>query len=296
MPAAFPNVHAWAAELETAIIAAQAAAATIMDIYIAQSAQTYTKQDGSPVTDADLAADTLITQMVQEHFPQDGMLTEESPRTIEPGSDGRVWVVDPIDGTKQYVARTGRFDVLIALVENHRPVVAATIQPTTGLIHAAVVGQGAWRNDGAGWERFTLGDAPTPPRLASSRWYCGVELADEIARIAQQFGSPVPEPMEVGFQPRAFDPTQRTYDVFLGFRQAPGRSFANEWDIAASDLIINEAGGRFTDVFGRLQPYNKKDTHISGGILVSTDPALHDRVIRAIAPLYPSDDADDARA
>lgn len=105
-----------------------------------------------------------------------------------------------------------------------------------------------------------------------------------LTRVARAVGSEEPPVMDVGFQPRAFDETQRTYDGFIGLWHPPGESAANEWDIAACDLIVREAGGMLTDLWGRAYPYNKRNTHISGGLLVSASPALHEELVRALAP------------
>src|SRR5690606_23082746 len=116
---------------------------------------------------------------------------------------------------------TGRFDILIALAERERPVVAVAMQPATGLIHAAVTGAGAWRVLGDDVSTFRTNEVPTPPRLTSSKYYRGHEGRDLILRVAERLGAGEPPVMDVGFQPRAFDATQRTYDAFIGLQHAP---------------------------------------------------------------------------
>lgn len=293
-----PTSSAWSRELATAVDAARAASVTINAFYENRTAETYTKGDGSPVTDADIAADNQLREVISTAFPDDAFLTEEGAMGRERLANDRVWIIDPIDGTAQFIAGTGRFDVLIALAVEGRPVVAVTVQPTTGLMHAAVAGEGAWRLTPGGCEPFFIEAEPNPPRLTGSRYYEGHEQRDWLNRIAASFGADAPDVMEVGFQPRSFDPDERSYDLFIGFPQHPGASPANEWDIAASDLIVNEAGGRFTDCWGRLYTYNKRNTHISGGVLASTSRTLHDSALKQLASLLPStppamDPADD---
>ena len=210
----------------------------------------------------------------------------------------RLWIVDPIDGTAQFVAGTDRFDILIALAVAGRPVVAVTIQPPTGLMHVAVAGEGSWVSDDEGFAPFRIAPTGQPPRLVTSKWYRAHEGKAIVERVSARIGAPEPPIMEVGFQPRAFDPSQRTYDAFLGLWQLPGQSAANEWDLAAPDLIVHEAGGMFTDLWGRPYRYNKRNTHISGGVLVSATPELHALLLEAIAPELPEvppamDPADD---
>lgn len=298
MVSGFPQSSLYQHELEIAITAIREAAAIVMGFYQEHSAETYTKGDGSPVTDADLAADRLLRERIGVAFADDGFLTEEGAQDLERRNHDRVWIIDPIDGTAQFIAGTGQFDIFIALAEKGRPVVAVTMQPTTGLIHAAVKGEGAWRITAGGMESLRTDTTPTPPRLVCSKYFRGREDKDMIDRIAATVGAGAPPVLEVGFQSRAFDPSIRTYDGFIGIWNDPGQSAANEWDLAASDLIVSEAGGRFTDLWGRDLIYNKVDTHIGAGILVSASDTLHQELLNAIAPELPSpppalDPADD---
>lgn len=279
-----PETTTWQRELAVALDAARQAASLIMRYYHEHTAETYTKGDGSPVTDADLAADELLRRVIGDAFPDDGLLTEEGAQDLSRLRYERLWIIDPIDGTAQFIEGTGRFDVLITLAFEGRPVVAVSIQPPTGLIHAAVRGEGAWRIEGDRIEPFVIAPPEAPPRLASSKYYRGNDARDRIIRIADRLDATPPPIMDVGFQPRAFDRTQRTYDAFIGLWHPPGDSAANEWDIATPDLIVNEAGGRLTDLWGRDFIYNKRNTHISGGLLVSASPELHDELLDAIAP------------
>lgn len=293
-----PIFDQFAHEFNMALDAAERASQQILQFYSAQSANTYTKRDGSPVTDADFVADTTIRGVITSAFPHDAFLTEEGVADDARLSNPRVWIVDPIDGTAQFIAGTGQFDVMIALAVDDQVQVAVVMQPTTGLVHAAVRGQGAWRRSQGAWTPFSLSPAFNPPKLVASKYYRGVEMEPALSEIATALATDIPTVMDVGFQPRAFDPSQQTYDAFIGFPHDPGTSFANEWDLAASDLIVNEAGGRFTDCWGREYAYNKRNTHISGGILAVDDPQLHQRLVAAITTFLPSampamDPADD---
>ena len=284
MPIPVPEGAQYFHELSVAIAAADAAAEGILVFYNAQSAGEYKKDDGSPVTDADIAADKLIREHLVAAFPDDALITEESEQDASRLSKSRAWIVDPIDGTAQFIARNGKFDVLIALAVDKRPVVAVTLQPTTGLMQAAIADLGAWRPENGEWSRFTLSPSHTPPRMVTSVYYIAEGSEAAVKAVAKKFDSPDPEEMKVGTQARAFDDTQRYYDVFIGFPQPPGTSPGQEWDLAAPDLIINEAGGVYSDLYGRLHLYNKKNTHFSGGLLVSADPEIHLQVLKEMRP------------
>ncbi|MCA9833871.1 MAG: hypothetical protein KC435_08005 [Thermomicrobiales bacterium] len=274
----------WFRELSVAIDTADAAADVILGFYNAHSASEYEKDDGSPVTDADLASDKLIRERLTAAFPGDALLTEEGAKDEERLQHDRVWIVDPIDGTAQYIAANGLFDVLIALAIDHHPQVAVTLQPTTGIMHAAIAGQGSWRRENGIWEPFRIAPSQHPPRMVTSVYYLAEGAETAVKAVAAEFGAADPVEMKVGVQARAFDDHVRTYDVFLGFPQAPGTSPGQEWDLCAPDLVINEAGGVYTDMYGRRHLYNKKNTHFSGGLLASADPEIHARVLAALRP------------
>lgn len=277
-------------ELVTALEAVHRASTVIMTFYEAQSAATYTKGDGSPVTDADLASDRVIREIIAQMFPGDALLTEEGAQDVGRLTNARCWIVDPIDGTAQYVARTGLFDVMIALCVDGRPVVAVSVQPVTGRVQAAVTGAGAWEISEGEVSRFEIGPRAGLPRLVSSKWYGGLEPDRGAAakRIAKRLGAPEPPILEVGYQSRAFSLPNRPYDAFVGLPSPSGESIAQEWDLACVDLITHEAGGRFADCWGRLHRYNKRLTSISGGILASADPELHHALLDAIIPELPA--------
>lgn len=276
-------VHPFERELAVALDACRRAADVILGFYEARTAETYTKGDGSPVTDADLASDAVIREVLGGAFPDDALLTEEGALDAARLGNRRCWVVDPIDGTAQFVARTGQFDVMVALVVDGRPAVAAVAQPTSGRVFAAVRDEGAWTLRGEERVMFRIAATPPPPRLVSSKWYGGRERRSALDRIALAVGAASPPILEVGFQARVLDAAERTYDAFIGLPPESGISIAQEWDLAAADLIVHEAGGRFTDCWGRPHRYNKRGTGISGGILASADAGLHDQLLAAIA-------------
>lgn len=276
-------------ELTIALEAGRRAAAVIMDFYARNTAETYVKRDGSPVTDADLASDRVIRDVIGSAFPADALLTEEGASLLDRTANPRCWIVDPIDGTAQFVARTGLFDVMIALAVEGRPVVGVSVRPVSGVIHAAIAERGAWEYDGAKRRPFSIGPEHDPPRLVSSKWYGGRDKGEQLARIAQRLGASAIPVREIGFQARNFADSERSFDSFIGLAPDSRVSIAQEWDLAAADVIVHEAGGALTDCWGRRHRYNKRSTGISGGLVASGTVSLHGRVIRAIAPEIPAD-------
>jgi 3'-phosphoadenosine 5'-phosphosulfate (PAPS) 3'-phosphatase len=276
-------------ELEVALEAGQRASESILEFYNADSAATYIKGDGSPVTDADLASDKVIREVISSAFPGDALLTEEGAKNLDRLANPRCWIVDPIDGTAQYVARTGLFDVMIALCVEGRPVVAVSVFPVGDRIQCAVTGSGAWELTGNVASRFEISLPQVPPRIVSSKWFGGRDLERKAAveGIAERLDAATPPVLEVGFQSRAFSEVGRSYDAFVGLPGDDKTSIAQEWDLACVDLITHEAGGALTDCWGRLHQYNKRSTSISGGILASARPALQAALLSAIAPELP---------
>lgn len=280
----------WERELTAAVEAARAAGAAVRDLYEGAGAKSYVKTDGSPVTDADLASDRIIRDVLGAAFPDDPLLTEEGADDTERLARGRVWVVDPIDGTQHFIDRTGEFDILIALVEADRPVVGVVYQPTTGRCIAATAGGGAWDVCDGDWTPCAAraADPAAPPRLCTSIWLNLPAAMPGLAAAAAELGSPEPAVSPVGVYARHFLPPHDEFDCLIGLPTEPGQTMAWEWDFAAADIVINEAGGRFTDVWGRPFRYNKPVPRNIGGVVLAVDPATHARVIAALAPALPA--------
>lgn len=273
-------------ELEVAIGAAKEAAATVLDFYERAGAKEYTKSDGSPVTDADLASDKIIRRWLAEHFSDDGILTEEGADDHARLAKSRVWIVDPVDGTQQFVERTGEFDVLIALTVDGSPKVGVLLQPTTGLMLAGAVGSGAWI--GQGDERKPLRFKPVPenvgPRIVTSKWFGAPESLPILDRVAERLGSPKPVVTRVGIYVRNFVDPVLEGEVLIGMEMKAGQGLGSEWDVAAADIVVNEAGGCFTNLGGGRFSYNKQHVRNRGGFVLSPDAVTHQRVLAALKP------------
>jgi len=271
-------------DLDGAIAAALAAGAVVRKFYDEETAATYAKGDGSPVTDADLAADKAIRAVLTERFPNDAILSEEGHDEDRRLNVSRCWIVDPIDGTEQFIQRTGEFDVLVALVENGRPVAAAGYQPSTGLLLTALNNGGAWLRSGDGaWRRVRFEPAGARLRIGTSKWFGSPGNAAIIDSVANRLGVAPERPAVTGFSPRLFLPP-REIDVMIGVRPGADQRMASEWDFAVTDLVIHEAGGKVTDLSSEQFRYNKLIPHNGGGLVAAADPASHARVLAALQP------------
>lgn len=278
----------YSAELTTAIEAAEAAGRIVLEIYERAEFGVYDKEDGSPVTDADLAADREIRRIIGTRFPGDAFLTEETADEPSRLQSDRCWIVDPIDGTAQFIARTGRFDVVVALVVAGRPVVAAICHPLSGRVLAAVQGRGAWSISADGWEPVRIPPPPNAPlRLSGSIWFGMPLLQHEIDRIVEELGAVEAPTLPTGVRPIEILDPRRPFDVVVGPIDSIVRTYGGEWDFAGPDLIITEAGGAMSDLFGEKHRFNKPQVRNAGGVIYSCDPQSHARVVAACAAGIP---------
>lgn len=274
---------AWAPEAGVALAAALEAGATVRDLYERAAAATYAKADGSPVTDADLASDAIVRRVLGARFPADAILTEEGRDDAARLRVDRCWIVDPIDGTQQFVERTGNFDVLVALAVAERPVVGVALQPPTGTVCLAVADHGSWvggADAGPAPVRFPA-DPPAHPTIASSVWFGAPENGPALAAVAARLPGAWANPNAIGVTPRLFvDP--RSCDALLGFRLGSHQHMAHEWDLAVADLFVHEAGGRFTDLDGNRLRYNQANPSVDRGLVIAVHPDLHERLLAAV--------------
>jgi 3'-phosphoadenosine 5'-phosphosulfate (PAPS) 3'-phosphatase len=270
-------------ELEIAIAAAKEAAVVVRDLYERSAAESYVKGDGSPVTDADLAADRIIRQYLTSAFPRDAILTEEGADDQARLGFDRCWLVDPVDGTQQFIDRTGEFDVLIALVVGDRPVLGLLLQPTTGVLLAATLGGGAWIEQDGERRPLTFAPAAGPPRLLTSIWLGAPENFPTLNRVSSRLGSAPVQTQKFGVTVRHFVPPGNHFDVLLGLDLSGRESMGWEWDFAAADILIHEGGGVMTDLDGNLHRYNKPVPRNNNGLVFAVDSETHRAVLAAIA-------------
>ena len=224
--------------LAEAVVAAGALALT----FYGNQPQAWTKHGNSPVTEADIAADRLLKAMLMAARPDYGWLSEETTDTDERLGRTRLFVVDPIDGTRAFIAGDPRWTVSAAVIEGERPIAAALYQPVTADLMLAAVGKGARRASGR-MEVGLLTDL-TGARLSGPKRLAGAEAA-LTAR---------------GAHVEAYVPSLalRIAQVADGRVDATFASDkANDWDLAAADLILVEAGGRIVDADGNPPVYNR---------------------------------------
>jgi 3'(2'), 5'-bisphosphate nucleotidase len=266
-------------ELSVALELARQAGATALYFYRGplHIEQKYGASDREPVTQADRAANELIVEGLRKAFPDDGILAEESVDTGQRLNKHRVWMVDPVDGTTGFIDQNGDFAVQIGLSVGGDCVLGVVYQPVSQVLYHAVRGQGAWieRPDLPKERAFVSQHSElSAMRLAASRSHRSPRMDQVVKRLGVkdeiQRGS-------VGIKIGLIIEQQCDLYVHLSPR-------TKQWDTCAPEVILNEAGGRLTDLFGRSLRYNSPEVKNQNGIVASNGVA-HAQIISILAPL-----------
>lgn len=219
------------------------------------------KDGGSPVTEADYAVDRFLKDRLEGLFPDAAWLSEETEDTDARLSRRRVLIVDPIDGTRAFLNGSQIWAISIALVEDGRPLIGVIHAPALGETYVATRGGGAQRNGAV------ISVSPLDALKKSAKVSAPAALAAELRRCGLEFE----------LQPRIPSLAMRIAFVASGALDAGFASEnAHDWDIAAADLILEEAGGHLASLDGRALVYNQADTR--HGVLTAAPLRLHAEV------------------
>jgi 3'(2'), 5'-bisphosphate nucleotidase len=243
---------------------ARAAGDAILEVYERPEVAVVLKDDRSPLTEADRAAHAVIREHLAELAPKLPLLSEESPPEdlTERRTWQRYWLVDPLDGTKEFLKRNGEFTVNIALVDAQRAVLGVVFAPVLERLYYGAIERGAWRHD-AGAEPRAIRvreRAATPLRVVGSRSHAGGELAAYLETLGPH------ELTSMGSSLKICLIAEGAADVY------PRLGPTSEWDTAAAQAILESAGGRMMDRAGRPLRYNTKDELLNPHFLAFGDP------------------------
>ncbi|MCB2086273.1 MAG: 3'(2'),5'-bisphosphate nucleotidase CysQ [Sphingomonadaceae bacterium] len=222
--------------------------------------KSWEKEPGSPVSEADIAVDGFLRRELGKLLPAAGWLSEETADAPERLEKGLIWLVDPVDGTRDFIRGRGGWAVSVALISEGRPLIGLLDAPARGEHWLGLAGQGAWRNG---------------VRLSASerREFPGARVpADNLAKV-DRILQPVDKPNSIALRIAmvAADEADLVATLRWGF----------EWDIGAATLIAREAGATTTDAFGCTLAYNKRDPR-AFGLLVSS-PGIHGAAVAHLA-------------
>jgi myo-inositol-1(or 4)-monophosphatase len=247
------------AELKLAVQGAREAGALILNYYQADY-EIRDKGYHNPVTTADHAADARLKQILGEGYPEYGWLSEETVDSPERLRCARVWVVDPLDGTKEFIEGVPHFVVSVALVEHHQPVLGVLFNPVTGELFTATKGGGAWLNGEP--LRCSGKTAPAEMVILNSR-------SETRRGLWEPYRERFAELRPVGSVAYKLALTSAgRADVFASLRPK------NEWDICAGHCLVAEAGGVVMTLGAEEVSYNNAETIFRPGIVAGNPTAV----------------------
>jgi 3'(2'), 5'-bisphosphate nucleotidase len=223
------------------------------------------KDDNSPLTQADLESQRVILDGLSRLTPDIPVLSEESAQApwSERQSWTRLWVVDPLDGTREFVKRNGEFTINIALVVNHEPLLGIVAAPALGLLYWGAIGVGAFSHH-RGAPEIAIKVAPPAARLrvVGSRSHASPETASYLARLREH------EMDGIGSSLKFCLIAEGKADLYPRFGPT------SEWDTAAGQALLEAAGGHVTRLDGHRLRYNCRATLLNGDFLAFSDPSV----------------------
>ncbi|EJU9971295.1 3'(2'),5'-bisphosphate nucleotidase CysQ [Vibrio alginolyticus] len=248
---------------------ARSAGQMILEIYEKKQYEAYTKSDETPVTSADIAAHKFITERLSDLTPDIPVLSEEDADiNLEQRAQWeRYWLVDPLDGTQEFIARSGDFATIIALVDNNRPTMGVVYGPVSGVTYYAYNGKGAWKiPDMSDSVKIHTHKHEQPEQSIA----IAISRRQDINRITNRMSSAWNyDLIPLGSAAlKACLVAEGAVDCYL--RLGP----TGEWDTAATQCIVEEAGGRILST--QLEPlsYNERETLENPNFIVLGDADL----------------------
>ena len=222
--------------------------------------ESWDKEPGSPVSEADIEVDNFLRRELGRLLPSAGWLSEESTDHPERLGKGLAWLVDPIDGTRDFIRGRPGWCVSVALVSAGRPLIGMLSAPARGEEWLGIAGQGAWRNG-------------TVLVASTRKVFAGARVPADALPSADSDLTLVDKPNSIALRIAMVgaDEADLVATLRWGF----------EWDIAASTLIAREAGAVVTDAFGAPLNFNKRDPRAFG--LLVCAPAIHDAAVARLA-------------
>jgi len=259
-------------ELSAAVDIARGAGRILMDIYARDFAVAY-KGKNDPVTEADKLANAYIVGELEKRFPEDGIVAEESIERGDALQKSRCWFVDPLDGTKEFIAKNGEFSVMIGLAIEGASMLGVVFQPSHDKLYRGVVGGEAVLEERGASRPLRVRDEADASKLklVVSRSH----RPASIEQIMQRLGATEEMPSgSVGVKVGLI--AEQRADLYVHVSDK-----SSLWDACAPEAVLHAAGGRFTHVDGTAVQYASADMQNRKGILAS-NVASFDRVLEVV--------------
>ena len=257
-------------QLETIIDAITKAGDKILEVYESDF-QVEKKDDNSPITKADLESNKIIKEsLLQTKIP---ILSEEDADDKSRTDSDKVWIVDPLDGTQDFVNKTGEFTVMVGLVENHVPIMGLVYWPTEKKLYFAEKDLGAFCHNSERWTEISVRKIEGFEKSLAlvSRHH----LSDKEKKMLEQLE--IKNTANIGSSLKVMEIASGRADIYL-----TSTNKMKQWDTAASHCIISEAGGKMTDISGNDLVYNTESVNHENGLLV-TNGIIHEEIVSKIS-------------
>ena len=259
-------------QLETIIDAITKAGDKILEVYESDF-QVGKKDDNSPITKADLESNKIIKEsLLQTKIP---ILSEEDADDKSRMDSDKVWIVDPLDGTQDFVNKTGEFTVMVGLVENHVPIMGLVYWPTEKKLYFAEKDLGAFCHNSERWTEISVRKIEGFEKSLAlvSRHH----LSDKEKKMLDHLK--IKNTASIGSCLKVMEIASGNADIYL-----TSTNKMKQWDTAASHCIISEAGGKMTDICGNDLVYNTESVNHENGLLV-TNGLIHQETVSRISKL-----------
>ena len=228
------------------------------------------KSDGTLVSDADKNSSEFIKEQLQKYFPSHAILDEESSDTGNRFTNDYCWIIDPLDGTREFLKRSEDFGIIIGLTYKHKPILGLAYKPVTDELFWAIQGEGAYKETKDAVEQLHVKETDDIELLISNS-----RSSPELEKIIQDV-TPTAI-IRKGGSLKTIDIATGNGTVFL----CPITSTMHLWDFCGPQIILEEAGGRMTNLYGELIDYSAKETGNKKGIICS-NRQIHQALLEEI--------------
>ena len=230
------------------------------------------KDDNSPITQADIESNKILKDVLEKTGIT--ILSEEDADDKKRLSEEKIWIIDPLDGTTDFVNRTGEFTIMVGLVQNHKSVLGLIYWPTKKKMYLAESGKGAFCHDEE-WEKIEV-------TMMSEMQNCHAlvsrhHLSEKEKKLLDEMEISVVT--SIGSSLKVTEIASGEAEIYLTTTNK-----MKQWDTCASNCIISEAGGKMTDISGKEMTYNTESVHHENGILV-TNGLIHQDALDTVSRL-----------
>jgi len=254
-------------EIKLAIQAAIEAGKEVMSVYNQEFSSTV-KNDNEPLTEADIKSNNIIQKIISSFdYP---ILSEESVDDKKRLDFQKIWIIDPLDGTTDFIKKTGEFTIMISLVEDHIPILGVIYWPIESTLYLAQKGKGAFKSENGIWSKLSVSNVS---KLENCR---AVGSRNHISDIEQNLIKRlnISKFTSKGSSLKVADISSGKSELYFTTTNK-----IKQWDTCASYCLITEAGGKMTDMFGNDIKYNTDKLNHENGILVSNG-LIHNNIVK----------------